>query len=94
MSTKHNEPLLVQIPETGQFINVRPFLNFILSDFNDPVLGLKSAAEDIEKRIRFIACDLSFSQNMQETSNIYQLFNNLYELKDLFTQTNILNKEA
>ena len=94
MKNNSTEPLLVQIPDSEHFIDVQPFINFIFADFDEPQHALKDCENDIDKRIRFIATDLTFLTDYQSDSiQLSSLFENLYRLKDLFSATSILTKK-
>lgn len=79
-NTNNNEPIMVQIPETQEWIDVRPLVNFLKENE-----GPKQVEQNILNTIRTINTRFIFNSEWIEDDNIQKnLFERLYELKDLF----------
>ena len=88
------QPYPVQIPGTKQYIDIAPFLNYLSDNFNDDYeILLIEKAERIEDSIRLIAEFGSFEQDAIGTDlRRRNLFQRLYDLKDLFDETMIIEQ--
>jgi len=92
MKTKQ-KPVLVQHPETGHFVNVRPFFNLIFES-NSHLDGLPSMAYSIEKTIRFANLNLIVEPDTLESKwEQINFFTTLYEFKDLINETSIIERK-
>ena len=97
MKNNQNEPLLVQIPETGQFIDIRPFIYFITHEDSEPSieLGLAQTIDFIETHIKLLTTCVRIIDDgigiERETDEMVDLFVTLHTLKDLAKNTVILN---
>ena len=79
LNNNSKKPIMVQHPETGDFIDVRPFFNFLFEgSFNNNSISAKR--ESIKNTIRFINLNLKIDEPseslLQEQANIlYSLYN-------------------
>lgn len=94
IQNEQKQPILVEIPETGQFIDIRPLINYF-ENFKDDSLekSNQSAIEEIEGTIRRLNTQFIFASEYLAKYQ-QQVFSNLYELKDLFSSLTFINKSG
>ena len=98
MSKTHNEPLLVQIPETKEWIDIRSFINFISRQGDEEIeSGIEVSKLCIEEDIRFIATRLTFQEisviNEEDHQQLTGIFSDMFHLKDMFSNLSIIKKQ-
>lgn len=98
MKNTQNEPLLVQIPETGEYINVRPLITLLNKNSVTGIAdGLQEITSDIDLRIRylninFVPVDKGMGLDFKDITDLYA---SLYNIKDMLSAISILkNTEA
>jgi len=87
-----NEPVLVQHPESGQFVDVRPFFNLL---FQQNTSELDELRLSVDSSIEFtnVYCSLKTDMTgIADIQNNYFFF--MYQIKSLLKNTTIFKKEG
>ena len=94
MHNDKQEPVLVRHPETGNFVDVRPFFNLIFCTDQDNG-DITDVEDSIETSLRFFSeeCSISYQLPNSEFSrqNLYTTF---YKFKDMLANTTIINNKT
>ena len=93
-NNNNNKPLLVQIPETGQWLNVRPLINFLLDEKMETLQEAPAAITDeIDSRIKSLNIHFTFDVEDIADPRIPQgIFQTIYDLRDLFNSFTVIKK--
>ena len=87
---EEQKPLLVQIPETQEYIDVRPLITF-LSDEGSIKQAAEAQVYAISDTIRTLNTRFIFKSVCVDEAHIQQrVFDRLYGLKDLFSSFSII----
>ncbi len=93
MQKQQQEPIMVQNPENGLFIDVRPFFNLIFDNYNSDY-GLKCLQESAEGAIRYVNIEcMSVPDVSPDENNRLNFFDFLYSIKDLTIDTTIAKNQ-
>ena len=85
MKENSNKPLLVKIPETGQYLDVRPLINYFESEkMGNLENSVKAVVSDLEKIIETLNCHFVFDAESGSPALQQQVFCSLYGFKELF----------
>jgi len=89
----NNEPLLVQIPETGQYLNVRPLIDYFLTDGLDTFQSsIDAKMQSISNLIRSLNTQFTFDADVHSPLEQKIVFEKLYNLRDLFASFTVIKK--
>jgi len=96
MKKETKEPIMVQIPESGQFIDIRPLVN-LLDDrcSNTFETANNEIIDEIEQRIMQLNLYYVFDiEDVFEKKELIpqQLFSTLYDLRDMFKSFTFIKK--
>ncbi len=97
MRKQQNEPLLVLIPETGEYLNIRPFITFLNNNkIGDLADNIKENMHDIDSRIKFISINfIPVDSGMNvDFRNVTDLYATFYSIRDMLSGISVLKKAA
>lgn len=86
MRKDNSAPLSVQIPETGEYIDMRPLINLIgYEAMPTTAESIKAIVDSIENIIRTLNVNCIFdASDSPDYAQQQIVFHRLYKLKDLF----------